>query len=291
MISIITPSFNMLPYLKRAAASVADQSYGDTEHIVIDGASNDGTKEWLSSEPFPGMSYVSEPDQGMYDAVNKGLKQAKGDILAYLNCDEQYLPGTLEYVAAYFDSHPEVDIIFGDLLLTRLDGSLLAFRKGYQPRWVYILASHLYVLSCTMFFRHRVIEDGHLFDTRYKAVADAHFVVNLLRNRYKARHLKRYLSAFTITGQNLSIDERALAEQKDLLNHAPAYVRMLKPLINLMRLGEKFLGGAYVQGGPIDYQAYTGADGQDHTDMDMKRQHFHVEKASFRWSFEEKGKK
>lgn len=266
----------MLSYLKRASASIADQSFCGVEHIVMDGASTDGTVAWLESRPFPRMSFISEKDNGMYDALNKGLKRAKGDILAYLNCDEQYLPGTLEYVEDYFKRHPEVDVIFGDLLLIRPDGSLLAFRKGYQPRWPYILVSHLYVLSCTMFFRRRVIEDGYLFDTGYKAVADAHFVVILLKKGYNARHLKRYFSAFTITGQNLSIDERALAEQKDLLNHAPAYIRMLKPLVNLMRLGEKFLSGAYSQGGPIKYAVYTGAD---------ERKTFEATNASSRWRF------
>lgn len=277
MISIITPSFNMLSYLQRAAASIADQSSAGFEHIVVDGASGDGTVEWLERQPYEHMSFISEKDNGMYDALNKGLKRVKGDIVAYLNCDEQYLPGTFELVNDYFQHHPEVDVLFGNLLLIRPNGTLVAFRKGYQPRWPYILVSHLYVLSCTMFFRRKVVEDGNIFDTRYKAVADAHFVVNLLRRGYTARHVNHYFSAFTITGKNLSIDDRALAEQKDLLNHAPAYIRVLKPLVNLMRLGEKCLSGAYFQGDPIRYSVYTGS----------KRESFEMKKASSKWSFNE----
>jgi glycosyltransferase involved in cell wall biosynthesis len=283
MISIITPSFNMKDYLPLAAQSIADQSYQDYEHIIMDGNSTDGTAQWLETKPFTKMKSISEPDNGMYEAINKGLKRAKGDILSYLNCDEQYLPGTLEYVSNYFDTHPKVDIIFGDALLIKPDGSLIAYRKGYQPRWPFILSSHLYVLSCTMFFRRNIMEKGFLFDTRYKAVGDADFVVRLLQNQFKAKHLKRFFSTFTMTGQNLSTDNRAISEQHELLQNAPASIRVIKPVLNLLRLGEKVLSGAYKQGGPIQYDVYT--QDQNNTDS-KKRKQFAVEKASFRWRFQ-----
>jgi glycosyltransferase involved in cell wall biosynthesis len=98
-ISIVTPSYNMLDYLKRCHASIADQEKVSFEHLVIDGASKDGTPEWLRENPD--IVSLSEPDNGMYDAINKGFRLAKGRILAYLNCDEQYLPGTLKYVNAW----------------------------------------------------------------------------------------------------------------------------------------------------------------------------------------------
>ena len=79
-ISIITPSFNMLPYLERCAASVNDQEMVETEHIVVDGASTDGTKQWLAQQPH--VKHISEKDKGMYDAINKGLRMANGNMLA-----------------------------------------------------------------------------------------------------------------------------------------------------------------------------------------------------------------
>jgi len=82
-ISVITPSYNMLPYLRRCAASVADQEGGKFEHIVIDGGSTDGSGEWLAKQGH--IRSISEKDNGMYDAINKGLKQANGNILAYIN--------------------------------------------------------------------------------------------------------------------------------------------------------------------------------------------------------------
>jgi glycosyltransferase involved in cell wall biosynthesis len=273
----------MKDYLQLAAKSIADQSYRDYEHIIMDGNSSDGTSQWLETNPFEKLIGISEPDSGMYDAVNKGLNRAKGDILAYLNCDEQYLPGTLEYVADYFDTHPQVDIIFGDALLTKPDGSLIAFRKGYQPRWPFILSSHLYVLSCTMFFRRKILDHGFCFDTTYKAVGDADFVVRVLQEGFVAKHLNRYFSTFTMTGQNLSTDNRAINEQKELLQNAPPSIRFMKPILNLLRLGEKCISGAYVQGGPIQYDIYTK---DQPLSGNTKRKEFTVKNASFRWRFQ-----
>lgn len=276
-ISIITPSYNMLSYLKRCAASVADQDGGRFEHIVIDGRSTDGSAEWLAKQDH--ICSSSEKDSGMYDAINKGLKLAKGKILAYLNCDEQYLPGTLGLVADYFARNPLVDIIFGDVLLIRPNGSLVAFRKGYQPRWFYILTSHLYVLSCTMFFRRRIIEESFFFDTGYRAAGDAEFVVRVLRSGFNAKHIKRYFSAFTMTGKNLSVDPEAIKERKRISASAPSYIKINKWLLNGTRLLEKFFSGAYFLGKPREYAVYV--EGMDH-----QRKTFCMTKASFRWRFQ-----
>lgn len=273
----------MLDFLKCCAASVADQEGAVSQHIVVDGNSNDGSAKWLKQHPH--IKSIREKDNGMYDAVNKGLKMADGEILAYLNCDEQYLPGTLAAVKYYFHENPEVDIVFGDALLTRPNGSLIAFRKGYTPRWRYILASHLYVLSCTMFFRRKVLDDGFCFDTRFKAVGDMDFVVRLLRQGYSARHIKRYFSAFTMTGENLSADPRAVKEWKELLLKAPLTVRWGKWLLNLGRLTEKLLSGAYFQKTPLEYSLYPArvipAEG-----VEPERRDFRANKASSRWRFQ-----
>ena len=276
-ISVITPSYNMLPYLQRCAASVADQQGERFEHIVIDGESTDRTGPWLATQEH--IKSISEKDNGMYDAINKGLKLAKGNILAYLNCDEQYLPGTLVFVKDYFTRNPDVDMIFGDLLLIRPDGSIVAYRKGYQPRWSYILTSHLYVLSCTMFFRRRIIEEGIFFDTRFRAAGDAEFVVRVLRSGFNTKHIKHYFAAFTMTGENLSVDPEAIKERKQLSASAPFHIKINKWLLNGARLMEKFFSGAYFQGKPLEYSVYV-------EDMNNQRKTFCVNKASFRWRFQ-----
>ncbi|UCC39591.1 MAG: glycosyltransferase [Candidatus Aminicenantes bacterium] len=278
-ISIITPSYNMQTYLEACAASVADQEGVEAEHIVVDGVSTDGSVEWLAEQDH--IRYISEKDNGMYDAINKGLRMAKGEILAYLNCDEQYLPGTLGFIKDYFDRNPQVDMIFGDLLLIRPDGSLVAFRKGYQPRWLYIMTSHLYVLSCTMFFRRRIIEGGLFFDPGLRVVGDADFVIRVLRTGYNTRHIKRYTAAFTVTGKNLSVTN-ATHERKQLLNSAPFLIKKSKWLLNAVRLTEKFFSGAYFQKKSLEYSVYL----TNQEKMENQRKTFVVNKASFLWRFE-----
>jgi glycosyltransferase involved in cell wall biosynthesis len=96
---IITPSLRNSDWLKLCIASVADQQV-DAEHIVQDACSDDGTLDWLPHDKR--VKAFIEKDSGMYDAVNRGLRKAIGEILAYLNCDEQYLPGALQRVVKIY---------------------------------------------------------------------------------------------------------------------------------------------------------------------------------------------
>ncbi len=275
--SIITPSLNMLSYLKRCCASVADQEDVTFEHIVMDGESTDGTVEWLKQHKH--IVSVIQKDKGMYDAINKGLFLAKGEIVSFLNADEQYLPGTLKFIKGYFDQHPEIDIVFGDVLLVRPDGSLIAYRKSYPPRWFYMLSSHLYLLSCAMFIRRRVIENGLRFDERLRDVADLVFVVEALRSGYRAAYVRRYLAVFTMTGKNRSARQNAKVEFKSIFASAPLWIRLLKWPLNIARLTEKMLSGAYWQKMPLEYAIYVSDDLNG-------RKAFRAEKASFKWRFE-----
>lgn len=267
----------MLPYLELCAASIGDQEGPTVEHIVVDGASTDGAVQWLKQHPE--IRSISEKDNGMYDAVNKGLRMATGEFLAYLNCDEQYLPGTLAFVKEYFQQHPNVDMIFGDMVLTRPDGSLIAFRKAYQPRWFYILAAHLYVPTCTMFFRRKIIEENFYFDLSFKANADADFVVKLLRRPFRLKYVRKYLSAFTMTGKNLSSETVAQKESARMFNGAPFIVRKTRLIINALRLTEKYLSGSYFQKKPLEYSVYT-------RDNSIKRNRFSAPNPSYKWKWE-----
>jgi glycosyltransferase involved in cell wall biosynthesis len=275
--SVVTPSLNMLSYLKRCCASVADQEGVTVEHIVMDGGSIDGTIEWLKENKR--VIGVVQKDKGMYDAINKGLSLAQGNIISYLSCDEQYLPGTLSFVKEFMEQNPEVDILFGDFLLVRPDGSLIAFRKGHPPRWFYILSSYLYVPPCTMFIRRRAIDEGFRFDERFKDVGDADFVIRVLRSGYRAVHVKRYLAVFTMTGKNRSMSQEALLERKHLMTSAPLWVKILKWPLNWARYIEKLIYGCFWEKMPISYAIYVSEDATE-------RKFFCVNKASFRWRTE-----
>jgi glycosyltransferase involved in cell wall biosynthesis len=253
-ISVITPSFNMLGYLQRCCASVADQIGPPREHIVVDGESTDGTVQWLRGQAR--LSCIVGRDRGMYDAINKGLVAARGEILSYLSCDEQYLPGTLSSVSDYFECHPEIDIVFGDTLVTRPDGSLLCFRKAYQPVWPFIVVSDLYVFPSSMFMRRRVVDHGDLFDPSFQDVGDAEFVVRLLRKGYRASTMRRYLSAFTVTGSNRGQKPGVREEARRFQCTMPRWIVRARMPLNIARLAFKLASGAYFERPPLRYALY-----------------------------------
>ncbi|MFH2107282.1 MAG: glycosyltransferase family 2 protein [Chrysiogenia bacterium] len=274
-ISIVTPSLNMLPYLKCCAASIADQQGASVEHIVVDGGSTDGTVSWLAAKPK--ILSLSEKDKGMYDAVNKGLRLAHVDILACLNCDEQYLPGTLSFVKSFFAAHPSIDILFGDFLVTQPDGSLVAFRKAFAPRRAYIYTSYLYTFTCTMFFRRRIIDEGFWFNSELRIAGDTEWLLRVLKNGYRAKHYPAYFSIFTDSGENASRGKVALAKARgEYCGEMPAWLRRGRYLVNGVRLAEKILHGNYWQISPLKYDIYT-------VDNPAKRMHFAPLEKTFRW--------
>lgn len=253
--SIITPSYNMLPHLKRCCASVADQTGVTVEHIVIDGGSTDGTVEWLKQQQH--LKYVSEKDNGMYDAINKGLDLATGHYVAQLNCDEQYLPGVLNEMQAYLAQHA-ADVVFGDILLVNLEGKLLAYRKTYQPRLPYILTSHLYIYTCALFYRRTVFDRGYRFNAeKYKIIGDADLIVQMLRDKIRFQHYNKFVSVFTLTGKNLSDNPAVSRERERFYSSAPYWMRLFAYPLNLGRLLEKFISNAYWTTKPIAYEIYT----------------------------------
>lgn len=133
--SIVTPSLNDLPRLRLCVGSVRGQT-GEREHIVQDACSVDGTAQWLAAQPD--INSVSEHDTGMYDAINRGWRRSQGDILSWLNSDEQYLPGTLATVASFFEAYPKVDFVYGHALVVDGDGALLAARREIRLSRTYI---------------------------------------------------------------------------------------------------------------------------------------------------------
>ncbi len=271
--SIITPSFNSLSYLKSCCASIADQQHVKVQHLVMDAGSTDGTVEWLQHQK---VDYVSERDRGMYDALNKGWSRSTGDILAWLNCDEQYLPGTLARVEDAFARHPEVDLIFGDALVIDPAGQLLCYRKHAPLRACWVMAArHLYILSCALFMRRRFFDEGFRFNIDYRIVGDHELILRLLRAGYTARHLPGFLATFAVDGENLSTTPRALAESAQLGRATPRWVRALRLPLNASRLVLKAARGSYRAPDPLRYSIFA--------DRIDRRTEFAASRPTWRW--------
>ena len=271
-ISIVTPSHRRSAWLRLCIASVADQRV-EVEHIVQDSESDDGTLDWLLRDPR--AKVFVEKDQGMYDGINRGLRRAGGDLLAYLNCDEQYLPGALAAVAGSFEQHPQVDVLFGDVVMVDNEGRYLYHRKMQTPLKYHTWTCHLSTLSCATFFRRRVVFDyGELFDPRLRDVGDGEWMVRLLRRGVRMAVLGQFTSAFTYTGANMSVGPNARRENRELCQSAPFWARQLKPLFILQHRLRRLAGGMYRQA-PFEYEIFTRASPD-------RRQRFEVSRPTFK---------
>ena len=242
-ISVITPSYRQLPWLKLCIASVADQQGVSVEHIIQDAQSGPELEDWVR-EHSKARLYV-EGDSGMYDAINRGFARATGDILCWLNSDEQYLDGALAQVARFFEAHPKIDVLFGDALLVGNTGTLLSYRRVIFPRVAHIQLSHLNVLSCATFVRRSVFERGYKLDCRFKAIADAVWVVELIKARIPMALLNEPLAVFTITDKNLGQTSLALTESERWQQECLPGKRWLRPFVVSRHRLEKFVKGAY----------------------------------------------
>jgi glycosyltransferase involved in cell wall biosynthesis len=130
-ITVVTPSLDAAETIERALASVAEQDYPDLEHVVIDGGSTDGTLDVLHRTSA--VRWVSEPDSGLSNALNKGLAMATGDIIGWLNADDFYLPGSLRAVGRAFGAEPASDWVTGPcLIVDAADAEIRSAVTGYK---------------------------------------------------------------------------------------------------------------------------------------------------------------
>jgi len=175
LVSIITPTLNQGLFIADTIESVKSQSYRNFEHIVVDAGSRDGTLEILRCHEgtYP-MKWTSQPDGGMYDGVNRGLRQAKGEVLAYLNSDDLYFPWTIETVMRAFSDHPEVDVVFGDALGIWDDSGIEDIRFQPDLGYAFLLRAGSFVQP-TVFWRRRVLERIGEFDSRLHHAGDLEY--------------------------------------------------------------------------------------------------------------------
>ena len=272
--SIVTPSFRGISWLKLCVASVRDQNVA-YEHIIQDAGSDDGTQEWLATQSD--LLVYCERDQGMYDAINRGLKRSTGDILGFLNCDEQYLPGALVAVRDHFRAHPSAEIVFANAVVVDEGGGFICYRKAIRPEKYHTwITSNLAILTCATFFRGGLIHHrGLFFDAGMHAVGDSEWIMRLIDKKISMSLLPRFTSIFTETGHNMGISEKGKREQKAFVQTAPVLVRACKGLVVWHHRIRRFLGGAYRQD-PFQYSIFT-------RDSPGERKSFDVESPRYRW--------
>jgi len=228
-ISILTPSYNRAELIKPAIESVLAQKYTNFEHIVIDGASTDGTLELLSS--YPNLRIFSELDHGMYDALNKGLDLAQGQIIGLLNTDDIYEAGIFDEVVETFDRHSQADVVIGRALVFEdVDHAVV---DEYPPLTAETLLDQLLLGVPSInawFFRRDVFDRVGRFDQTFAIGADRDFLIRLYLAGFKPIFMEKVYCRYRRHAESLTIN--------------PEMDSKLRVFNENLRLARKYIGVA-----------------------------------------------
>jgi hypothetical protein len=189
------------------------------------------------------LRIFKEKDEGMYDAINRGLEKSRNKLFAWLNSDEQYFLDTLQNVKSYLNHDESVDVLLGDVVLLNKDYDPVIYRRIMKPYSWHTRLVHLHSLSAATFFKSSALPIP-AFEKRWKIIGDAVLVDHLVNKNTKFYCLKRPLSSYMITGENLSLAEPGAelpAWQKEL-GFPPRWIR---PFVILHHRFRRLLAGAY----------------------------------------------
>ncbi len=239
--TVVTPSFQQGQFLERTLLSVLDQGYPALEYVVQDGGSTDGTLDVLRRHSDALARWESEPDGGQANAINRGFAGTDGEIMAFLNSDDLLLPGSLAYVARYFERHPGVDVVYGHRVLVderdrQVGAWLIPARAERVLQWADCIPQE------TLFWRRRAWDAaGAQMDESFRFALDWDLLLRLRESGARMKRLPRFLGAFRLhTDQKHSVLLDAGEEESAKLRHR-ANGHAMSPYVAHARL-QAFLG-------------------------------------------------
>lgn len=189
--------------IQESIKSVLSQNYTELEYLVIDGQSTDATFDKINKFRNKIQYAISEPDQGIYHALNKGIKQASGEIIGILNSDDIYTdPYVLAEVASQFSKDPELDILYADLVYVANNDTSRIIRKWKSKAYYPNFFEHGNVPAHpTLFLRRKVYELAGLFETKYTLAADYEFMLRIFKKfNFKSKYLSRLMVKMRLGG-------------------------------------------------------------------------------------------
>lgn len=171
LVSIITPSYNQAEFLERTIRSVLAQDYPNIEYILIDGNSTDGTYDVIQRYKSQISKWVSEPDKGQTDAINKGFGIANGEILAWLNSDDTLEPGAVSSAVSWLNEHPEVGLVYGDCHFIDANDAVIGKFNAKQTNLKKLCQGFVHIPQQASFFRAALWKEvGPLDDSFFFAM-------------------------------------------------------------------------------------------------------------------------
>ena len=217
------PSYNQAAFIERSLLSVFNQGYANTELIVIDGGSSDGTVAILDQYKEYISVVVKEPDRGQSDALNKGFSLATGEIVGWLNSDDLYCPGTLRHVARLFASRPDISVVYGDWYTIDREDMILREYFALPYSRLQLITEGFLGSPQAMFWRRRLHECFGEFDLRFHYTMDYDFMLRLARLTDKRDYLRtnRPLACFRVhEGQKTGSSARGFDEHLLIVQEA-----------------------------------------------------------------------
>jgi glycosyltransferase len=202
-VSIITVVFNNQVSISDAIDSVQKQTYVNLEYIIIDGNSTDNTLDIITTKMASNIKLISEPDLGLYDAMNKGIKNSTGEIIGILNSDDLYQDNiVIEDVINVFKNDESIQIVYGDLVYVKSDSINTVVRRwNSKPYYNNFFNNGNVPPHPTMFIKRKIYEEIGMFNLKYKLAADYDFMLRLfIKGEYKSYYYNRLMVRMRLGG-------------------------------------------------------------------------------------------
>jgi len=212
-ISVVTPSYNQAAFLEETIKSVLDQDYAELEYIIVDGGSTDGSVDIIQKYADRLAWWVSEKDRGQTDAINKGFARANGEVLAWLNSDDTYQPGTLKAAAAALQAHPEAGLLDGDANYIDEHGRVIGRFPAAQTDYARLRRGYVHVPQQSAFFRAELWRKVGPLDPSFYFAMDYDLWVRLAREA-PVIHVPQVWANFRLhaDAKTISADDRCWPE-------------------------------------------------------------------------------
>lgn len=206
LVTIVTPSYNQAHFIEETILSIKNQDYPNIEHIVVDANSTDNTLDILKKYGDQ-IKWISEPDNGQTEAINKGFKMSSGQICAYLNSDDSYVPGCFKTVVNYFHKHPDVDMLVGDV--NYIDEKSKIIRITYYPPFSVgrmLRAGGGLISQTGVFFRRSLFDSIGMFNETFHHVMDYDFYIRA-GLKHKVKSISSVLANFRLHSESKTMTE------------------------------------------------------------------------------------